>query len=94
MIKLPLCYFVVLKFNSDFLKLKAVKILNILNDKKDIELILDVMQSSIMSENIASEVAYLDSMCEIISKFGLKGLVCFDNIIKVFPFISLIANIQ
>lgn len=73
-----------LKDSDDFTVLKAVKFLVAYEDKNAVENILKAMVKSSMSENIAGEIPYLESLMELLSKSEDKSLVllCIDYILS------------
>lgn len=54
-----------LKSDDDFTVLKAVKFLVAYEDKSAVDAILEAMEKSSMSENIAGEVPYLESLLDL-----------------------------
>ena len=53
---------------DDFEKLLAVKFLTAYGDKKAIPMLFDAMKTSMMAENIAGEIPYLEPLYELIKK--------------------------
>ncbi len=55
-----------LKSNDDFERLSAVRFLTAYNDKRALRVLFEAMKKSSMSENIASEIPYLQSFLELL----------------------------
>ena len=70
--------------DDDFTVLKAVKFLVAYEDKNAVEHILKAMEHSSMSENIAGEIPYLQSLMELLTTYKNKAdvLLCIDNILS------------
>lgn len=73
-----------LEDSDDFTVLKAVKFLVAYEDKNAVDNILKAMEKSSMSENIAGEIPYLESLMELLNKNEDKSyvLLCIDNILS------------
>ncbi len=71
-----------LSSEDEFTVLKAVKFLIAFEDKNAVKPILEAMEKSSMSENIAGEVPYLQSLMEILEQDISSALSCFDNILS------------
>ena len=73
-----------LNSDDDFTVLKAVKFLVAYEDKNAVEHILKAMEHSSMSENIAGEIPYLQSLMELLTTYKNKAevLLCIDNILS------------
>lgn len=69
--------------DDDFTVLKAVKFLIAYEDKNAVIPILKAMEHSSMSENIAGEVPYIQSLIELLNQDTDKSLIlaCIDNIL-------------
>lgn len=73
-----------LEDSDDFTVLKAVKFLVAYEDKNAVNNILKAMEKSSMSENIAGEIPYLESLMELLNQNEVKSyvLLCIDNILS------------
>ena len=73
-----------LEDSDDFTVLKAVKFLVAYEDKNAVNNILKAMEKSSMSENIAGEIPYLESLMELLNQNDDKSyvLLCIDNILS------------
>lgn len=73
-----------LNSDDEFTVLKAVKFLVAYENKNAVEQILKAMEHSSMSENIAGEVPYIQSIMELLTTYDDKSLVllCVDNILS------------
>lgn len=72
-----------LQSEDEFTVLKAVKFLVAYENKNAVKPILEAMVDSSMSENIAGEVPYIQSLLELLESDEEKSLVllCIDNIL-------------
>lgn len=73
-----------LKSDDGFEKLSAVKFLVAYKNPKAIESVIDAMKNSNMSENIAGEIPYLESIFKILDSNLEDGLLVINNIINGF----------
>lgn len=75
-----------LNSDDEFTVLKAVKFLVAYEDKNAVEHILKAMEHSSMSENIAGEIPYIQSLMELLELNEDKNyiLLCIDNILSGF----------
>lgn len=73
-----------LNSDDEFTVLKAVKFLVAYENKNAVEPILKAMEHSSMSENIAGEIPYIQSIMELLTTYDDKSLVllCVDNILS------------
>ena len=73
-----------LNSDDEFTVLKAVKFLVAYENKNAVEPILKAMEHSSMSENIAGEIPYIQSIMELLTTYEDKSLVllCVDNILS------------
>ncbi len=73
-----------LNSDDEFTVLKAVKFLVAYEDKAAVEHILKAMEHSSMSENIAGEIPYIQSLMELLQQYEDKNyvLLCIDNILS------------
>lgn len=71
-----------LNSDDDFIKLKAVKFLISYGDKKAVNEIINAMNKSAMSENIAGEVTALISPLELLEKNYNNGVLLINNLIN------------
>ncbi len=71
-----------LKSDDDFTVLKAVKFLVAYEDKSAVDAILEAMEKSSMSENIAGEVPYLESLLDLMQTKKEAAMACLDNILS------------
>ena len=73
-----------LKSDDDFTVLKAVKFLVAFENKEAVIHILKAMENSSMSENIAGEIPYIQSLMELLRENDEKNyiLLCIDNILS------------
>lgn len=73
-----------LNSEDEFTVLKAVKFLVAYEDKNAVGHILKAMENSSMSENIAGEIPYIQSLMELLETYEDKSLVllCIDNILS------------
>ena len=71
-----------LNSEDEFTVLKAVKFLIAYEDKKAVGDLLKAMERSSMSENIAGEIPYLQSMLELMMDDSVSALSCLDNILS------------
>lgn len=73
-----------LKSDDEFTVLKAAKFLVAYENKNAVEDILKAMENSSMSENIAGEIPYIQSLMELLQTDENKDLVllCIDNILS------------
>ena len=71
-----------LKSSDDFEKLDAVKFLVAYGNKVALPKIIDAMKNSLMAENIAGEIPYLDSLLNIIDDRFEDGLLILNHIIN------------
>lgn len=73
-----------LSSDDEFTVLKAVKFLVAYEDKNAVEHILNAMEHSSMSENIAGEIPYIQSLMELLTTYENKSqvLLCVDNILS------------
>lgn len=73
-----------LKSDDEFTVLKAVKFLVAYENKNAVQDILKAMENSSMSENIAGEIPYIQSLMELLQAEENKNLVllCIDNILS------------
>lgn len=71
-----------LESDDEFTVLKAVKFLIAYEDKNAVMPLLKAMEKSSMSENIAGEIPYLQSLLEILEEDISMALSCFDNILS------------
>ena len=73
-----------LNSDDEFTVLKAVKFLVAYEDKAAVEHILKAMEHSSMSENIAGEIPYIQSLMELLQQYQDKNyvLLCIDNILS------------
>lgn len=73
-----------LNSDDEFTVLKAVKFLVAYENKNAVEQILKAMEHSSMSENIAGEIPYIQSIMELLTTYDDKSLVllCVDNILS------------
>lgn len=73
-----------LNSEDEFTVLKAVKFLVAYENKNAVEHILNAMERSSMSENIAGEVPYIQSLMELLTTYENKSqvLLCIDNILS------------
>ncbi len=73
-----------LKAEDDFTVLKAVKFLVAFENKASVPYILKAMEHSSMSENIAGEIPYIQSLMELLQGDFDKSyvLLCIDNILS------------
>lgn len=71
-----------LKDEDDFEKLSAVKFLVAYGDKKAVPMILDAMKNSAMSENIAGEIPYLETIFDLMSENFQDALLTLNYIIN------------
>lgn len=70
--------------DDEFTVLKAVKFLVAFENKDAVKHILSAMEHSSMSENIAGEVPYIQSLLELLDTYDDKSqvLLCIDNILS------------
>lgn len=68
--------------NDDFTRLNAVKFLVAYGDKSVVNELINAMQNSGMSENIAGEIATLISPLELFSEDFMQGALLFNQIIN------------
>lgn len=68
--------------DDEFEKLSAVKFLVAYGDKKAVADIIQAMKTSTMSENIAGEIPYLESLFKILDENLEDGLLVLNNIIN------------
>ena len=73
-----------LKSEDDFDVLKAVKFLVAYEDKNAIDAHFEAMENSSMSENIAGEIPYLESLLTLVKTKKEKALLCLENILSAF----------
>lgn len=73
-----------LNSNDEFTVLKAVKFLVAYEDKNAVEHIFKAMEHSTMSENIAGEIPYIQSLMELLQQYEDKSYIflCIDNILS------------
>ena len=73
-----------LSSDDEFTVLKAVKFLVAYENKNAVEHILKAMEHSSMSENIAGEIPYIQSLMELLTAYDDKSkiLLCVDNILS------------
>lgn len=71
-----------LKSDDEFTVLKAVKFLVAYEDKNAVDDLLKAMEYSSMSENIAGEIPYLESLLTLMHTKEEAALLCLDNIIS------------
>ncbi|MBS4759758.1 MAG: HEAT repeat domain-containing protein [Clostridium sp.] len=71
-----------LNSDDDFTVLKAVKFLIAYEDKNAVKDLLQAMEKSSMSENIAGEIPYLQSLMELLQEDITSALTCLDNILS------------
>ncbi len=71
-----------LNSDDDFTVLKAVKFLIAYEDKSAVKALLQAMEKSSMSENIAGEIPYLQSLMELLEEDVTSALTCLDNILS------------
>ena len=73
-----------LNSEDEFTVLKAVKFLVAYEDKNAVKHILNAMERSSMSENIAGEIPYIQSLMELLTTYENKSqvLLCVDNILS------------
>lgn len=67
---------------DEFTVLKAVKFLVAYEDKNAVDSLLRAMENSSMSENIAGEIPYLESLLTLIQTKTELALLCLENIIS------------
>lgn len=75
-------YLSLLNSDDDFIKLKAVKFLIFYGNKNVAEDIINAMNNSTMSENIAGEITQLISPIELIEKKYNDGILLINNLIN------------
>lgn len=68
--------------DDEFTVLKAVKFLVAYEDKNAVDSLLRAMENSSMSENIAGEIPYLESLLTLIQTKTELALLCLENIIS------------
>lgn len=71
--------------NDEFEQYEAVKFLVTYQAKDALDKILDVMKKSSLSENIASEIPYLISLEELITKNHDDGILVLSHIVNAIP---------
>ena len=71
-----------LKSEDDFEKLAAVKFLTAYGNKNALPQIIDAMKNSSMSENIAGEIPYLESIFDILNDNFDNGLLVVNYILN------------
>ncbi len=71
-----------LNSDDEFTVLKAVKFLIAYEDKSAVKALLKAMEKSSMSENIAGEIPYLQSLLELLEDDITSALTCIDNILS------------
>lgn len=71
-----------LKSDDEFTVLKAVKFLVAYEDKNAVDDLLKAMEYSSMSENIAGEIPYLESLLTLIHTKEEAAMLCLDNILS------------
>jgi len=71
-----------LKSDDEFERINAVKFLSLFGDTSAITVIIDVMKVSSMSENIAAEIPYLQSLFELLDNSYDDALLVINNIIN------------
>lgn len=70
-----------LESDDEFTVLKAVKFLVAYEDKNAIDALFKAMETSSMSENIAGEIPYLESLMTLIQTKKEPAMLCLENIL-------------
>ncbi len=70
--------------DDDFTVLKAVKFLVAYEDKNAVDALFNAMEKSSMSENIAGEIPYLESLLTLVRTKKEPALMCLENILSGF----------
>ena len=68
--------------DDEFTVLKAVKFLVAYEDKRAVDELLNAMENSSMSENIAGEIPFLESLLTLVQSKKDLALLCLENIIS------------
>lgn len=71
-----------LNSDDEFTVLKAVKFLVAYEDKNAVDALLKAMENSSMSENIAGEIPYLESLLTLIHTKTDTAMLCVENILS------------
>ena len=71
-----------LSSDDEFTVLKAVKFLVAYEDKNAVDALLKAMENSSMSENIAGEIPYLESLLTLVQEKRENSLLCVENILS------------
>ena len=70
--------------DDDFTVLKAVKFLVAYENKDAVDALFKAMEKSSMSENIAGEIPYLESLLTLVQTKKEPALMCLENILSGF----------
>lgn len=70
-----------LESDDEFTVLKAVKFLVAYEDKNAVDALFKAMETSSMSENIAGEIPYLESLMTLIQTKKEPAMLCLENIL-------------